>query len=95
MRLIFTIDVQKVARIEAAKEMLRILQESETDDFDSIATGDAFSFQHTKASSKMFARSAADAIPRTGQAVGEKSHDHCVLHRKETYRGQRKSPGLL
>jgi hypothetical protein len=33
-------DAQKVARVDAAKEMLRILQESETNDLDSTATGD-------------------------------------------------------
>jgi hypothetical protein len=63
-------DAQKVARVEAAKETVRILQESETNDFDGIATGDEFWFQHTTASSKMFARSAVNVIPRTRQAVG-------------------------
>jgi hypothetical protein len=48
------------------------LQESETNDFDGIATGDECWFQHTTASSKMFARSAADVISRTRQAVGAK-----------------------
>jgi hypothetical protein len=33
-------DAQKVACVEAAKEILRILQKSETNDFDGIATGD-------------------------------------------------------
>jgi hypothetical protein len=37
---------------------------------DGIATGDKLSFQHTKAFSKMFARSAADVIPRTRKAFG-------------------------
>jgi hypothetical protein len=61
---------QKIARVEAAKEMLRILQESKTNDFDGIATGDESWFQLTTASSKMFTRSAADISPRTRQAVG-------------------------
>jgi histone-lysine N-methyltransferase SETMAR len=65
-------DAQKVARIKAAKEMLRILEESETIDFNGIATGNESWFQHTTASSKMFAGSAADVIPRTPQAVGAK-----------------------
>jgi hypothetical protein len=65
-------DAQKVVRVEAAKEMLRILQESETNDFDDIATGGESWFQHTTASSKMFARSATDVIPRARQAVGAK-----------------------
>jgi hypothetical protein len=66
-------DAQKVARVEAAQEMLRISQESETKDFDGIATNDESWFQHTTASSKMFARSATDVIPRTRQAVGAKT----------------------
>jgi hypothetical protein len=57
-------------RVEAKKEMLRILHESETNDFDGIATGDESWFQHTTASSKIFVHSAADVIPRIGQAVG-------------------------
>jgi hypothetical protein len=61
--------VQKVARVEAAKEMLRISQDPETTDFAGIAIGDESWFQHTMASSKTFARSAADVIPRTRQAV--------------------------
>jgi hypothetical protein len=65
--------------------MLRILQESETNDFDGIATGDESWFQHTTAFSKMLARSGEDIIPRTGQAVGAENHDHSVLHRKEKY----------
>jgi hypothetical protein len=51
--------------------MSRILQESETNDFDGISTGDKSWFQHTTYS-KMFAYSAADVIPRTQQAVGAK-----------------------
>jgi hypothetical protein len=66
--------------------MLRILQESETNDFDSFATRDESWFQHTTASSKMFARSAADVTARTRQGVGPKNYDHDVLHHKETYR---------
>jgi hypothetical protein len=61
---------QKVACVEAAKEMLRVLQESEMNDFDSIATGDEFWFQCTMEFSKMFARSAGDIVPRTQHAVG-------------------------
>jgi hypothetical protein len=79
-------DAQKVARVEAAKEILKILQQSDTNDFDGIATGDESWFQHAMASSKIFARSAADVNPRTRKAVGEKNGDHGVLHRKETYR---------
>jgi hypothetical protein len=63
---------QKVARVEAAKEMLRILQKLETNDFDGLATGEESWFQHTTASSKMFAGSAADIMPRTQKEVGAK-----------------------
>jgi hypothetical protein len=41
-------DAQKVARVEAAKEMLKILQESEMNDFDVISTGDESWFQHLR-----------------------------------------------
>jgi hypothetical protein len=67
-------NTQKIACVEAAKEMLSILQESETNDSGGIATGNESWFQHARASSKMFARSAADVIPRTRQAVGAKKH---------------------
>jgi hypothetical protein len=66
-------DAQKVAHVGAAKEILRILQESETSDFDGIATGDESWLRYTTASLKMFARSAEDVIPRTRQAVGAKT----------------------
>jgi histone-lysine N-methyltransferase SETMAR len=62
-------NVQKVARVKPVKEILRILLESETNDIDRLTTGNEFWFQHTTASSKMFARSAADVIPRMRQAV--------------------------
>jgi hypothetical protein len=65
-------DTQIIARVEAAKEMSRILQESETNDFNGIETGDESWFQHTMASSKMLADSAADVTPRTRQVVGAK-----------------------
>jgi hypothetical protein len=53
--------------------MSRILDESDTNDFDGIAIGDEPWFQHTTASSKMFARSAPDVLPRMQQAVGAKT----------------------
>jgi hypothetical protein len=52
--------------------MLRILQESDTNDFDGTATGDESWFQHTTASLKMFAYLAANVMSRTRQAVGAK-----------------------
>jgi hypothetical protein len=66
-------DAQNAMSVETAKDMLRILHESETNDFNSIATSDESWFQYATTSSKMFARSAADAIPRTRQAVGAKN----------------------
>jgi hypothetical protein len=65
-------DALKVAHVEAAKEMSRVLQESETNNFATIATGDEYWFQHTTESLTMFARSAAYVISRTRQAVGAK-----------------------
>jgi hypothetical protein len=65
-------DTQKVACVEVIKEMLRISQESATNDFNGIATGDESWFQYNTASSKMLARLAADVIPRMRQAVGAK-----------------------
>jgi hypothetical protein len=61
-------DAQKVARGEAAKEMVRILQMSETNDFDGATIGGNSWFQHNRASSKIFARSAEDVISGTRQA---------------------------
>jgi hypothetical protein len=52
--------------------MLRILQESEANDFDGIATGNQFWFPHIMTSSKMLIRSEAYLIPKTRQGVGAK-----------------------
>jgi hypothetical protein len=38
----FLSQAQKVARVEASIEMLRILQESEENSFDGVATSDEF-----------------------------------------------------
>jgi hypothetical protein len=53
--------------------MLMILQEPETNDCDGTATGDESWFQHITAFSKMFTRSAVDAIPRRRQVAGAKA----------------------
>jgi hypothetical protein len=53
--------------------MVRIFQESEANDFDGIATGDESWLKYITPSSKIFADSAADVIPRTWQAVGAKT----------------------
>jgi hypothetical protein len=63
---------QQVARVDASIEMLRILQESEANDFNGVTTSDEFWFQYISLSSKMFSRSPADVIPRTRQAIGAK-----------------------
>jgi hypothetical protein len=76
---------REIARVRAAKETLRILQELEMNDFDGITTGDESWFQHATASSKMFARLTVDVIPRTQQAVGAKRLCSRCFHRKETY----------
>jgi hypothetical protein len=51
---------QKVARVDASIEMLRILQESKVNDFNGVTTGDESWFQYISPSSEMFARSPAD-----------------------------------
>jgi hypothetical protein len=61
---------QHVAHVDASIEMLRILQESEANDFDGVTTGDESWFQYIYLPSEMFARSQADVIPRTRQAIG-------------------------
>ena len=63
---------QKVACVEASTEILRILQESEWDNFDGTATGDESWFRYIYQSSEIFACSPADVIPRTRQAMGAK-----------------------
>jgi hypothetical protein len=42
----FLSEAQKAARIEASKEMLRILQDSEENKFDGIVTGDESLFRY-------------------------------------------------
>jgi hypothetical protein len=63
---------QTVPRADASIEMLRILQESKTNDFDAVTTGDEFWFQYIYPSSEMFTRSPADVIPKMRQAIGAK-----------------------
>jgi hypothetical protein len=63
---------QNVARTEASTAMLRILYESEENYFEGITLGDESWFQSSHLSSKMFARSRTDVIPRTQQAIGTK-----------------------
>jgi hypothetical protein len=70
----FLSPAQKVARVEASTEMLRILHESEENHFEGIATGDEFWLQHSDSypSLKIFGPLPTDVIPRTRQAIGRK-----------------------
>jgi hypothetical protein len=70
----FSVPAQKVARVEASTEMLRILGKPEENHFEGIATGEESWFQYfyPYPSSKIFARSPTDVIPRTRQAIGTK-----------------------
>jgi hypothetical protein len=70
---------QKVARVEGSTETLRILHEPEEDHFEGITTGDESWFQYSYPSSKMFARSATDVIPRTRHANGTKKNMITIL----------------
>jgi hypothetical protein len=63
---------QKVSRVEPSKEMLNIRQESETNYFDGIATGDESWFQYLYLSSKIFTRSRSNVVPKTKQGRGRK-----------------------
>jgi hypothetical protein len=61
----FPSSAQKVARVEASKEMSRILQESEANQLEGITRESESWFRYSYSSSKMFARSQAQVIPRT------------------------------
>jgi hypothetical protein len=75
--------VQKVAPAEVAKEMLRILQESETNDFDGIATGNESWFQYTTTSLKNVCSFGSRChFEDAACSWCERIYDHAVLHRK-------------
>jgi hypothetical protein len=63
---------QKITRVEAAKEMLTILQSCEANGFGGIATGDESWFRYLCPSAEMVARSPADVVPRTRQTIDAK-----------------------
>jgi hypothetical protein len=63
---------QKVARVEASKAILRVLQDAESNDFEGIATDDESWFWYCYTSSIMFARAPTEVIPRTRQTIGAK-----------------------
>jgi hypothetical protein len=68
----FLSPVQKVARVEASKTILRVLQGTESNDFEGIATGDESWFRYCYSSSIMFAPAPSEVIPRTRQTIGTK-----------------------
>jgi hypothetical protein len=71
---------QKVARVEASKTILRVLQDAESNDFEGIATGDESWFSYRYPSSTMCARAPSEVIPRTRQTIGAKNNDNNCLH---------------
>jgi hypothetical protein len=62
----------KVARVEASKTILRVLQDAESNDFEGIATSDESEFRYCCPSSAMFARALSGVVPRTRQTIGAK-----------------------
>jgi hypothetical protein len=56
---------QNIARVEASKTIVRILQDAESNDFEGIATGDESWFRHSYPSSTMYARASSKVIPGT------------------------------
>jgi hypothetical protein len=63
---------QKAARLEASKEMLRILQGSKANEFEGIAMGNESWLRYSYLFPKMFTQSPAEVVPRTRQALGAK-----------------------
>jgi hypothetical protein len=76
----FLSPTQKVARIEASKTLLRVLQDAELNEFEVIATNDEPWFRYCYASSKMFEWAPSEVIPRTRQTTGAKNDDNDFLH---------------
>jgi transposase len=76
----FLSPAQKVARVEASKTILRVLQHAESNDFEGIATGGESFFRHCYPSLTMFARAPSDVVPRTRQTIGAKKNDNDFLH---------------
>jgi hypothetical protein len=69
----FLSPAQKIARVEASKTILRVLWDTESNDFEGIATGDGSWFRHCYPSLTMFARAPSEAILRTRQKIGAKN----------------------
>jgi hypothetical protein len=68
----FLSPAQKVARVEASKIILRVLQDAESNYFKGIATGDESWFRYCYPSSTMYARTPSEVIPRTRETTGAK-----------------------
>jgi hypothetical protein len=68
----FLSEAQKAARVKASREVLRILQDSEQNNFGGIVTGDESWFRYLYPYSKMFARSPAEVLPRIRQGIDTK-----------------------
>jgi hypothetical protein len=68
----FTELSEKVARVEALTEMLRILHESKANHSHGTATDEESWFQYLYSSSEMFARSRSDVILSMRHAIGTK-----------------------
>jgi histone-lysine N-methyltransferase SETMAR len=62
----------KPARVEAAKTILRVLQDAESNDFEGIATGNESWFRNCYPSSTISARAPSEVTPRTRQTIGAK-----------------------
>jgi hypothetical protein len=60
---------QMAACVEASEEIMRILQESEVNQFGGIAEDNESWFRYFGGHSKMFARSPAEIIPRMRQVI--------------------------
>jgi hypothetical protein len=66
----FLSPAQKVARVEASKTILRVLSDTESNDFEGIATSDESWSRYCYSSSTMFARALSEVIPRMRQTIG-------------------------
>jgi hypothetical protein len=82
-------DPRKFARVDAAKEMLRILQESETNDFDDIARHDEpLVSTYNGILENVYPFGSKCHSEDATSSWHETNHDYGVLHRKETYRAR-------
>jgi hypothetical protein len=66
----FLSPAQNVARAEASKTILRVLQDAESNGLEGIAPGDEPRFRYCHPSSTVFARAPSEVIPKTRQIIG-------------------------